>query len=103
MTDKEIIEKYKRDILENQNTINLLRKGRPFGIAAVFIVPFIAPFIPVRGRRMLDNFPYEFNVILCFILFSLMYISVYSNTISKKKKQIKRLEIWISQIEQKNN
>jgi Na+/H+ antiporter NhaC len=103
MNEKEIIEKYKMEILMNQNSIIQMKKLRPFGVASIFMFPFLIPVIPLRGKKMIDVFPYEFSVIICFILFSLMYFSVYSSTVYKKKKQIKRLEIWISQIENNIN
>lgn len=103
MTEKETIEKYKMEILVNQNSIIQIKKLRPFGIVSILIFPFLVPIIPLRGKKMINVFPYELSVIICFILFSLMYFSVYSNTVNKKKKQIKRLEIWISQIEQNLN
>ncbi|WP_396194943.1 hypothetical protein [Flavobacterium sp.] len=102
MTEKETIEKYKIDIIENENSIYELKKMRPFGIAAVILFPFLIPIIPLRGKKMTEVFPYEISLIICFILFSLMYISIYYNTISKKERQIKRLKIWISQIEKGN-
>ncbi|TDP59382.1 hypothetical protein [Flavobacterium dankookense] len=103
MTEKETVEKYKIDIIENENSINKLKKMRPFGIAAVILFPFLIPTIPLRGKKMIEVFPYEISIIICFVLFSLMYISVYYNSISKKERQIKRLKIWISQIENENS
>lgn len=94
------IRKYESEIVEYERAITKMKKRQPLWIAALFVIPFIAPILPVRGKMLIDRMPYPVAVFFAFIISAMALPSLYYGTMQEKKKAIYRRKTWIRQLEE---
>jgi len=90
--DDELI---KREIEENCNAIDRLKKLIPIGILTVIAFSFLYPLIPGRKSKesLADWLGYQYALIACLLLSGLVYWYGYSTAVNRRIRKINDLKI----------
>ncbi len=85
---------YSREIKENYNAIENLKKLIPLGVLTMMAFSFVYPLIPGRRSKesLADWIGYPYAVIAMLILSGLVYFFSYKVAVKKRMKKINDLK-----------
>jgi hypothetical protein len=85
---------YSREIKENYDAIENLKKLIPLGVLTMMAFSFVYPLIPGRRSKesLADSIGYPYAVIAMLILSGLIYFFSYKVAVKKRMKKINGLK-----------
>lgn len=95
---KELIEIIQAEIEEHEKAILKIKSLIPIGILTGIAFGFVFPLLPRRRTEITELVNYPIAVLICLILYGLIYLYGYYTAVGKRKRQIRELEEKMKEI-----